>query len=720
MTKYKHFETESGKIIMTAQFDGYRFGDRKFEGLMFQITVQPDGTLKASVNPEDEDYFSDFNTVKFLQQAEEYAAKNDIFEDPLTKEECRLVSDSPTHPLNIPQPITVTKASIALGQSPNTASSILEDLFPDKENETTKEEEVKEPVIGKFKPKRQFLNFVQGRQGGIRFHTNVAYIKSEKLTGTLDAIFKITICDEGTIDFEEMDTNLCDDAMIQRFIDDIDSRDVTGYMKKFVVYGLDFTDEDNKKLYLEVEYKKPIDKLFSLFDELKEPEKTEPEAMEVSDNAQSLLDSLFGDSDEVKEETTKEETPEVVETPKVEENIAQKMMREAFEKMNADKIAELSDRIEKKEKEITKYKLDIRQNESNLKTASEDVKVLYSRYESLKPSEALNGYVFFVSPETKTGVTLDQNLQDVVKQISPLLKLKEDAVIEYLTKGFFTIKIAKKGELDNASVVVDKSIYDKISKMDPMGKVSMTGNTEFEYRGDMSWHNLVDKMIRMGFEQEPDFDKQCGSPSYQSEDQSNGFTLTLDSNMNLTQSSSGMSVATVNTEKDNSDEKEHTTQFVQKEYLNYDTPTDIVIIGDGSNGGDNIMITDDETNFDLYLGGKKYTRKSSWDTFSSMGYISIMTLDEYKKFYESNKDILEDSGIVEGFIIPQFIGSIGVTSELNDKFSNDFEFNDYIQHQTGGTVGICLPEGTQFFELNEDCSLPVSILRDIKIDTLIK
>jgi hypothetical protein len=63
-------------------------------------------------------------------------------------------------------------------------------------------------------------------------------------------IFKITICDEGTIDFEEVDTNISDKAMRQRLIDDIDSNDVTGYTK-FIVANLEFNDIDGLRCYLE-------------------------------------------------------------------------------------------------------------------------------------------------------------------------------------------------------------------------------------------------------------------------------------------------------------------------------------------------------------------------------------------------------------------------------------------------------------------------------------
>ena len=758
MTKFKHFETESGKIIMTAQFDGYDMANRIFEGLMFQITVQPDGTLKASVKPEDEDFFSDFNTVKWLKTAEEFAQKYDIFIDPISDEECWLVSDSDSSNNQTPsQVIQKTPLSVVLGASNNphtsthscgpncnhnhsnptgNSNNILDELFPDNKEENIQSEAEKEPVIGKFKPKRKFLYFLQYRQGGIRYHNNVALLKGDQLSGMIeDVIFKVTICDEGTINFEETDTNKCDDVMIQRFIDDIDSRDVTGYMKKYVVHGLEFLDEDGKKMYLEVEEKKPIDKLFALFDELKEPQETETNMdeidqtpVQVSDNALSLLDSLFGD-----ETTTQEEIKVVEAVPQ--ETYAQQMMREAFEAMNSEKVIELTDRIEKKEKEITKCKLDLRQTESNLKTASEDIRVLYTRLDSLKPADAPNGYAFYVSPENKSGVVLDKALQDVVKQISPLLKLKEDAVIDYLTKGFFTIRIAKKDDLTNDNVSIEKEIYEKINKLDITGKVSLVGNGEFEYRGELTWHKLVDKMIRLGFEQEPEFDKQCGSPSYKSEEESGGFTLTLDSVGNLTQtnnSSAGNTNPFSYKDEDETDPdilremKKFTENPEGQVFCEFTEPTTLVILGDSpdnystSSNPQSIQITDDETSFSLFVGGKR-----THQYLGSMGFADVFTLDEYKKYYSKNKEMLLDTGLISGVVLPNFVGKIEVAaykeSKKGFKFSSQFVMNDFIQHQfEEAEVAILLPEGTAAIDLNEDCSLPISIIRDIKIDSLIK
>lgn len=560
----------------------------------------------------------------------------------------------------------------------------------------------KEKTVGKFHPKRKFLNFIQGRKGGVRFHTDTAFIKSEELTGVIEgAIFKITICDEG-INFEEVDTNLTDDNMIQRFIDDIDSHDVTGYMQKYVTYGFDFRDKDNNKLYLEVDYKKPIDQLFSLLDNLKEEKDTMEEntkEINISNNALSILDSLF---DEPSTETKESEiVPDKVESSEeVKETYAQQMMRESFEKMNQEKIDELSDRIEKKEKDISKYKIDIRQNEANLKTASEDIQVLYSRLDSLKPSEDPNGFVFYVSPENKSGISADQNVIDVVEKIAPLLKLKKDVVIDFLTKGFYTIKIAKNDDIESENVEITKEIAKKIQSIDILGKISMVGSNVFEYRGELSWHKLVDKMIRLGFEQSPEYDKFCGSPSYDSEFKDETPIEIADN----------QEVVDIETKKES-------TNFIGQTVREITEPTTLVVIGEGDWQSNEIQITDDETSFELYVGDKEY------DTFGSMGFITIVTLEEYKEFYEKNKDNYVDmGGLIEGFVLPNFTGKIEVSAKLyGGGFSNKFDISDYIEHQVDdSSVILRVAEGTVISKLNDDLSLPIDILRDIKIEKIIE
>lgn len=373
--------------------------------------------------------------------------------------------------------------------------------------------------IGKFKPKRKFLNFVQGRKSNVRFISNFAYIRGKQLSGVLeDVIFKVTIQSEGTIDFEEVDTNLCDEDTIQRLIDDIDSKDVTGYMHKYVVYGLDFEDEDGKKFYLEVEEEKPINKLFNLFDEI------EKEELEVSDNTYSILDALF--SSETEEELQREfegESDEEIQkereqelTQDTESEKPKSFLELQFDKLNMEKIQELTDRIEKKEKEIQKFKFDISQGEANLKKAIHDHGIINSRLESLKPKEDPNGYVFFVSEENKTGIEASDEVKRVVEKIAPILKLNTPVVIDMLTKGYYTIRISEKNDMKLEGVTYNQDIHKKISKIDISGKLTMVSPSEYEYKGELNWHQLVDRLIKLGFEQYPEFDKMCGSNSYQS------------------------------------------------------------------------------------------------------------------------------------------------------------------------------------------------------------
>ena len=381
----------------------------------------------------------------------------------------------------------------------------------------TKTEEVKEPIIGEFKPKRKFLNFVSAVNGAkIRFIRDVAFLKGSKLSGMLeDVVFKITICDEGTINFEEVDTNLCDKAMIKRFITEFDETPTTGYAQKFVLSGFEFTDVDGKRCYLEVEEKKPIDKLKSLFDK-----------PEVSERGLSILDQLFGSDEEetlseiLFKSETDEELKRELEGESDEEIKSESLsyMEESFRKMNEGKVIELKSRIEYKQKEIVQCNREISQSEKKLKESTEQLGVLETRLETMSPGDEPNGFVFYVSEEQKNELGLDETTKAIADKIADLMSLKKDVLFDYLTGGFYKIKIAKKDDITNQDFQLDKEAYEKISTLDVTGKMTVVDGS-FEYRGTLTWHQLVSKMLRKGFEQDPDFDKLCQSNSYESKEE---------------------------------------------------------------------------------------------------------------------------------------------------------------------------------------------------------
>ena len=395
-----------------------------------------------------------------------------------------------------------------------------------KMSDTKNLDEVKEKVIGEFKPKRKFLNFfsaVVGNNGTkVRFIRDTAFLDGKYLSGMLENIvFKITICDEGTINFDEVDTTQTDKAQRQRLLNDIDDLDVTGYAKKFILSGIKFKDKDGLDCFLEVEHQKPIDRLRSIFDESKSSKK-------VSDKGLSILDQLFGDSEEdlknfsddksVLSDKSDNEVKIETETTEVKRL---SFIEQQFIKMNKEKVMELEYRIEEKTKEIQKINFEITQNEKKLSTSKEQLEILQTRLDSMNVEIVPNGFVFFVSDEKKSKIGLDETTKHIADKIADLMKLKKDVLFEYLTESFYDIKIAQKNNLTNSIISEDPTklyseINQKISNLDINGNISQKEFNEFEYRGKLNWHQIVDKMIRMGFEQSPEFDKMCLSNSYES------------------------------------------------------------------------------------------------------------------------------------------------------------------------------------------------------------
>lgn len=73
-TSAKTFTCDTCGQIDHVLMDGYVFGDRILEGVMFK--VMPD--LSVSIAPENAEYFKDLNQKKWLKAAKEHAKENDI------------------------------------------------------------------------------------------------------------------------------------------------------------------------------------------------------------------------------------------------------------------------------------------------------------------------------------------------------------------------------------------------------------------------------------------------------------------------------------------------------------------------------------------------------------------------------------------------------------------------------------------------------------------
>jgi hypothetical protein len=376
---------------------------------------------------------------------------------------------------------------------------------------------------------------------------------------------------------------------------------------------------------------------------------------------------------------------------------------------------ELEYRIEETQKEVIRYRSDAKMAEKKAEEKSEALEVLESRLESMKPGEEPNGYVFCVSEEIKDMESLDENESKVAAKIAEIMHLKLDVLTGMLTEGYYKIKIAKKDDITADKVEVTKDILEKMS-FDPMGKMTMEVDGEFEYRGKLTWHQLVQKMIRNGFEQEPEFDKLCQSNSYDSHEEEkstemdlgNGMTVQSDEGfVDMGNGVFGVPPSDVTT----------STEIKSKTVRTYNEETTLVVVGTiDHNDNRDVEITDDYTSFVVYVGDKKVK-----GFYESDGFISIMTLPEFAKWQKQYPDAMTDGGAVDSFLLPHFKGTIGVTAMVDGEFTSDFDLSDYIQHQLeDAEVFLTLPEGTKIIKMDDYHKVPVAAMRDIKIDKIVE
>ena len=97
-----------------------------------------------------------------------------------------------------------------------------------------------------------------------------------------------------------------------------------------------------------------------------------------------------------------------------------------------------------------------------------------------------------------------------------------------------------------------------------------------------------------------------------------------------------------------------------------------------------------------------------------------MTLPEFKIWQSTYSDFMNDGGGVDSFLLPNFKGTIGITAMVDGEFTSDFDLSDYIKMKWNSEVFLTLPEGTQIVKMDNYHQVPVSVLRDIKIDKIVE
>lgn len=572
--KYTFFETESGKKIKTAEFNGYKVDDKFLEDLMFQVTIQDDGTLKVWVKPEDQDYFSQFNTERFLKKAQQIAEDCDVYRDPVTEEDCWFQGTNPDSQvvandfksvveniLNtqapIHTPVSVSKANITpvgkngiemdgipkdiqdiikkagsvyqvgenggsmtLGVDGNGDFSMSTDL-----DEVDVEEKPK--VLGRYKSKTVFHDFL-GTIGNINLLSKTAQIKGKYFDSlNLENVeFKMTLCDNNTFDFEEivMDggEKICTEDDIKRYIRAFEGCSVVGYRSKSVISDMIFTATHTVKdkeisvtSYLVVDPKKPYDDLLDFMDE--PGVKNEVASSIDIDELNKKIDDLFSDF----EDSAEPPIPVIVEKEKQPMTTNGQLMDEFLE-AKKEKREILRKKMENFEKEYKSAKNNYNNSSRRMSECLTEIQLLTSRIDSLDIAEPINGYYFYI-PEF---ISESSYLQPEVKQLieDKLLSMNHHNVSGFMKlfeNSLYRLRFGLEVEGEMKELFDYKNIYPLIKNLDPSvdSKLYISEEGILYYEGQINWSTLSNKLIKLGFQTDHRFEELCKSENVEQETQ---------------------------------------------------------------------------------------------------------------------------------------------------------------------------------------------------------
>lgn len=370
------------------------------------------------------------------------------------------------------------------------------------------EEKVKK--VGPFKTKTKFVEFIGGK-GVVNFLSDEAYITGNQLSGLeMDGIkFKLTICEDFTVDLEEVDTNQTTPTQRARLVEIIEEKTISSFRGRSVVHELNFESTKKVKdkyvpLYLAVEVSKPIERLADFLDTTIIPTK----------NAWDNLELLFADEEDFTESVT--DIQEFVETSVEDNNVIDttSFIEDQFKTLKVEKLNELRKNLDKKKSELTKFDYQLESTKQNIENLKSEIKLIEDRIDDIQPIAPPNGYYFNVSERQNETITLEPEIERIIKEkVSKVRGINAENFMKLFTDGEFHIKL---GEITNEEMTIlsdYKSLTESVwSSLNGLN-ISIEED-KLIYRGDLTWSQLVNKLIKMGFEENPDFNKMCGSNSY--------------------------------------------------------------------------------------------------------------------------------------------------------------------------------------------------------------
>ena len=261
-------------------------------------------------------------------------------------------------------------------------------------------------------------------------------------------MFKLTICDDDTIDFEEIsETNKTDFETRKRYIEDILNSDTVPYNKLSVFPDYKFISVEkfsnrHIELYLAQDLVKPIDRLreLSSFDNLSESTLSKLDALfaddedEEVDELQDLVSSLQSRNEPSLAEVE-------IDAPVSKSNY----LEEAAKKAKELKLEELKSKLETTSDRLNKERFALNSLSKIIEDLEADVKLTNARIDAMTTEIVLNGYSFYVSPAIENKLDIDEAF--AAKLLEKLPKnINGKALLKLFEKSKYALHIEKDGE----------------------------------------------------------------------------------------------------------------------------------------------------------------------------------------------------------------------------------------------------------------------------------
>jgi hypothetical protein len=371
--------------------------------------------------------------------------------------------------------------------------------------------EVEEKKTGKIKPSKKIAQFTATALG-INFIAKEATIEGRYISGLGldDVVFKLTICDDDTIDFEEIsETNKTDFETRKRYIEDILNSDTVPYNKLSVFPDYKFISVEkfsnrHIELYLAQELVKPIDRLRELsnFENL-------------SESTLSKLDALFADDEDEEVNELQDLVSSLQSRNEIQAEIEivspvtkSNYMEEAAKKAKELKLEELKSKLETTSDRLNKERFALNSLSKIIEDLEADVKLTNARIDAMTTEIVLNGYSFYISPSIENKLEIDEAF--VAKLLEKLPKnINGKALLKLFEQSKYALHLEKDGEEIINHLELPTEIKEILKNKDVSIQLSDSDNKEkFYILSTEDWHDIVKSFEKAGFFRDIDMAKR--------------------------------------------------------------------------------------------------------------------------------------------------------------------------------------------------------------------